>query len=60
MDEKRMDKMDQKDPMIDENMEEKIDMKGADQPESTMDGPHLIDPGEVSNTSQDEGKIYDL
>ena len=60
MDEKKTDKMDQKDPMIDESMEQKVDTKEADQAESSMDGPHLMDPGEATNKSQDEGKVYDL
>jgi hypothetical protein len=60
MDEKKMDKTDQKDPLIEQGMDQKVDMKGADQAESSMDGPNLIDPGEETNKSQDEGKVYDL
>jgi hypothetical protein len=53
-------KMDREDPRMKKQMDTKKDVKGEDRQEGSMDGPHIMDPGEVTNRSQDEGKIYDL
>jgi hypothetical protein len=64
MEERDMDmaeeKMDREDPRMKERMDMKTDMKGEDRQEGSMDGPHIMDPGEATNKSQDEGKVYDL
>lgn len=60
MDEKEIENMEKTDPMIDKDLDRQDEMKAEDSAESLMDGPNLIDPGEDTNKSQDEGKVYDL
>lgn len=43
-----------------ENVSKETNTREQDSYEGKMDGPHLSDPTEASNRSQDEGKVYDL